>query len=87
MDKSISDAIAILEAFNTTVDRAEVVAHATLSAFIHHWPSQSTAEMLNLLEDTAKIRIAEPSRWMTQRKIAIAKLAGTAEHLVFNHVN
>jgi hypothetical protein len=56
-------------------DRAQVVAHATLSAWAHHWPSQVDPGTRALLEATQAIRTAEPGRWMVQRRIAIAKLA------------
>lgn len=57
------------------VDRKEVVAHATLSALAHHWPSRTPPEIAPLLACTSEIKIIERSRWMTQRRIAIAKLA------------
>lgn len=57
------------------VDRAEVVAHATLSAWAHHWPKQASPAVLELLATSVRIKNAERSRWMVQRRIAIAKLA------------
>ena len=58
-------------------DRLEIVAHAMLSALVHHWPSRTTADLSRLLSDTLEIKEIEHSRWMTQRRIAIAKLAAS----------
>ena len=58
-----------------SVDRDEVVAHATLSAWVHHWPSEASSDVLRLLLETSRIREAEQSRWMTQRRLALAKLS------------
>jgi hypothetical protein len=60
---------------DTSVGRKEVLAHAFLSALQHHWPSKAEASFRRLLIDSVAIREAEPSRWMTQRKIAIRKLS------------
>ena len=60
---------------NASIDRAEVVAHATVSAFVHHWPSRSESALQTLLEQTHIIKETERSRWMTQRRLAVAKLA------------
>lgn len=57
------------------VDRDQVVAHATLSALAHHWPSKADEALIRLLAATSKIKQTEHSRWSTQRRIAIAKLA------------
>ena len=57
------------------VDRCQVVAHATLSALMHHWSSRLMMGDRELLKSTQIIREREPNRWMTQRRIAIAKLA------------
>jgi len=57
------------------VDRPEVVAHATLSAWIHHWPASASVSDHLLIQATRQIRVAEESRWLKQRRIAIAKLA------------
>lgn len=56
------------------VDRAEICAHALLSAWVHHWPEQITPPLNNLLAATLDIKARERSRWMTQRRIAITKL-------------
>ncbi len=79
-EEQASAAIRILEAFlaqsDASVDRPEVVAHATLSALAHHWFKQfATPQVIDLLQRSARIRAAEPSRWMTQRRIAISKAA------------
>src|SRR3989344_2832 len=54
-------------------ERDQVIAHATLSAWLHHWPSQVPTEVASrlaeLLADTQDIRSIEASRWMTQRRI------------------
>ncbi|MDR3608288.1 MAG: hypothetical protein P4M08_13035 [Oligoflexia bacterium] len=57
------------------IDRPQVVAHATLSGFAHHWPSRVDAALLALLEATSVIKEVESSRWIVQRRIAVAKLA------------
>lgn len=57
------------------VDRKEVVAFAVLSALVHHWPSRGDAEMSRLLMDASRIKEVERSRWMVQRRIAVAKWA------------
>ncbi|MCM2276710.1 MAG: hypothetical protein NDJ89_01380 [Oligoflexia bacterium] len=62
------------ETFTPSIDREAVVAHATLSALIHHWPSKSSPQIEDLLAQTIRIKEVERSRWMTQRRIAIAKL-------------
>ena len=58
-----------------TVDRAEICAHALLSALVHHWPEKSTHRLDSLLAATQEIKTFEHSRWMTQRRIAIARLS------------
>jgi hypothetical protein len=58
-----------------TVEREQVQAHALLSGWRDHWPSQIDANTQELLASTQRIRLTEPGRWMTQRRIAIAKLA------------
>lgn len=63
---------------SVSVDRPEVVAHATLSALVHHWPSRASPGMVALLEATAMIKTIEHSRWAVQRRIAIAKLVRDA---------
>lgn len=76
-------ALAILEEFlarnssekRAHVDRPEIVAHATLSAWVHHWPSRVKPGVAEVLAATPEIRALENSRWMTQRRIAIAKIA------------
>jgi hypothetical protein len=71
----LRDFLVLIESGNhATVDRKEVVAHATLSALAHHWPTQVNAGILQLLESTATIKSVERSRWVVQRRIAIAKL-------------
>ncbi len=62
------------------IDRPEVVAHALLSALTHHWPSSSDQATRELLDRTLKIKEVERSRWITQRRIAIAKLAKHLNH-------
>jgi hypothetical protein len=57
------------------VDRPEVVAHALLSALTHHWPTFSDDATRELLKRTVEIKEVEHSRWITQRRIAIAKLS------------
>jgi hypothetical protein len=61
------------------IDRAQVVAHATLSAWVHHWPSRATLQQQALLQATVSIKDLEHSRWITQRRIAIGKLARLVE--------
>ena len=64
---------------NHLIDRKEVIAHATLSAFLHHWPSSfdrlTFKQIKKLLAETHEIKKIEINRWMTQRKIAIAKIS------------
>ena len=57
-----------------SIDRKEVVAHATLSALQNHWPSRSSRQIEELLANTVRVKNTEQSRWATQRRIAIAKL-------------
>lgn len=64
----------------SNVDREMIVAHATLSAFIHHWPSKAQPEISELLTKTKFIRDLENSRWHTQRRIAISKLSRIIEN-------
>lgn len=74
----ITESLEQLEKFVVSpqpVDRADIVAHATLSAFMHHWPTQGRDEWIQLLQQTHTIRETEKSRWLTQRRIALAKLA------------
>jgi hypothetical protein len=82
MSSQIESAKQVLERFlsekaqgTACVDREQVVAHAFLSGLSAHWPSRSGSEMRELLSSTQEIKFAERSRWMTQRRIAIAKLA------------
>ena len=81
-------AIQVLESFLARplaqLDRAEVVAHATLSALSHHWPNQHcTTQIMDLLHRSAQVRAQEPSRWMTQRRIAISKAAAQGYPIPF----
>lgn len=77
MQSQIDSSVEILQRYlkdpSQAIDRKEVVAHATLSALSHHWPSKSTAQIHYLLEVTQKIKTLEHSRWAIQRRIAIAK--------------
>ncbi|MGZ3688607.1 MAG: hypothetical protein ACXWP5_09780 [Bdellovibrionota bacterium] len=57
------------------LDRPEIVAHATLSALSHHWPSKTSPEILELLAETCEIQKLEHTRWAIQRRIATAKIA------------
>ncbi len=59
----------------TVVDRKEVVAHATLSAWVAHWPQEALALERDLLAKTQTIQTQEASRWLKQRRIALAKLS------------
>jgi hypothetical protein len=58
-----------------SVDRDEVVSHATLSGLAHHWPSRVSESILELLNQCSRIPQEERSRWVVQRRIAISKLA------------
>lgn len=78
----VSESFKILKSWAETssrdlgsIDRPQVVAHATMSAFCQHWPSAATEEMLFLLEQTSEIKALENSRWRVQRRIALAKLS------------
>lgn len=83
MEVEISSAEQILSQYlqkktagnNLSVDRPEIVAHALLSGLCHHWPSRANDAQRELIQSTLDIRAAENSRWLTQRRIAIAKLA------------
>ena len=57
------------------VTREMVVAYATLAAWSQHWPSRVTADVTDALTQYSWIRIAEPDRYIKQRRIAIARLA------------
>lgn len=61
------------------IGREEIVAHATLSALQHHWPSLAGERIRALLVETKNIRSTENSRWMIQRRIAISKLQRVLE--------
>ncbi|MGK5088936.1 hypothetical protein WDW86_15365 [Bdellovibrionota bacterium FG-2] len=63
-----------MRGLNPAIDRPQVVAHATLSAWEHHWNPLCSPLEKRLLENTLDIKSAETSRWLTQRRIAIAKL-------------
>lgn len=79
MIEEVKLAVAILEAWRSgdcsSVDRPQVVAHATLGAWISHWPGRATLDERDLLARTIAIRAAEPGRWIKQRRIALAKLS------------
>jgi hypothetical protein len=79
MIEEVKRAVAVLEAWRSggcaSVDRPEVVAHATLGAWISHWPGRSTSVERDLLAQTVAIRAAEPGRWIKQRRIALTKLS------------
>ncbi len=87
MGSQIDASIEILRSFlalklkgaNPQVDRPEIVAHAVLSGLAHHWPEKVSDQERALLEQTLEIKLVERSRWMTQRRIAIAKLARAFE--------
>jgi hypothetical protein len=83
MREKISESEATLRRFlslgeSAAFDRPEVVAHATLSAVLHHWPSRAPVGTDALLAATSVIRLREGSRWQTQRRLAIARLARLA---------
>ena len=81
MREQIETAVTILSRFlllsstDKVIDREQIVAHATLAAFTHHWPSLTTQSDRTLLIATGEIKAVEHSRWLTQRRIALAKLA------------
>ena len=83
MSSPIESAKQVLERFladksgggRPPIDREQVVAHALLSGWNDHWPSDVDARTRELLSSTEEIKAAERSRWMTQRRIAVAKLA------------
>jgi hypothetical protein len=83
MSEELRNARSILTQFESSqrsecpapIDRPEVVAHALLSALTHHWPTFSDDGTRELLNRTLEIKEIEHSRWITQRRIAIAKLA------------
>jgi hypothetical protein len=81
MVSEIESAISVLAQFSAleapqrSVDRREICAHALLSALVHHWPEKSTPLLERLLAATSQIKVHEHSRWMTQRRIAIARLS------------
>ena len=63
-------------------DRPELVAHAVLSGFAHHWPEHpllSECGIPELLQKTGWLRKAEPGRWIKQRRMGLTKLA-RAQH-------
>lgn len=62
-----------------SVDRKEVVAHATIHAWVSHWPSLKSEKMDSLLKRNEIIYRREPSRWKKQRRIASHRL-GHAFH-------
>lgn len=57
------------------VDRPQIVAHATLSAFTQHWPDLADSDLLEVLSASIEIKETERSRWIVQRRIALVKLA------------
>ena len=57
------------------VDREAVVAHASLHAWVSHWPSLKSEKMDELLKRNAIIYSREPGRWRKQRRMASYKLA------------
>jgi hypothetical protein len=57
------------------ITRDHVVAHSALAALSHHFPDLASQQTRDLLERSCIIRKIENSRWMTQRRIAIAKWA------------
>lgn len=87
MTSQKDSSIAVLQAYlekkrggqQPSIDRPEVVAHAYLSALSQHWPSQVDARVEKLLEETQSIQSGEASRWMTQRRISLRKIAISLE--------
>lgn len=83
MSFSIDESISILQNYLrarqsgsiAAVDRKEVVAHATVSAFVAHWPTQAGDSLPVLLAATSDVPEQEKSRWMVQRRIAISRLS------------
>lgn len=64
------------------VSRESLVAFSVLCAFQSHWPSSSTPEISGLIERFQWIKALEPDRFIKQRRIAIGRLAGSAEKAI-----
>jgi hypothetical protein len=83
MNEQIESSLRILKEFTASenqgfpleVDREQVVAHATLSALDHHWPSRSNPEIRKAISESARIKDIEHSRWAIQRRLMIAKFS------------
>ncbi len=56
------------------VDRDTVVAHATLAAWVHHYPSRVMPEIVDYISRFSWIREAESSRWIRQRRVALVHI-------------
>jgi hypothetical protein len=71
----VQKAICILKADEAaTLSRESLVAFSFLEAFKHHYPSRVTDEMLRLSKSFSWIRQKEDSRFIRQRRIALAKI-------------
>lgn len=56
------------------LNRDLVVAYSFLDTLRHHYPSSASEEIQALLERFAWVRQREPSRFLKQRRIALAVL-------------
>jgi len=56
------------------LSREALVAFSSLSAFHHHFPSRCTDEISDLIEKFSYLREREPSRYLKQRRIALARI-------------
>lgn len=74
--ESVEKAKAVLLASSPgRIEREELVAYATLEAYCSHFPEQSSSEDRDLLAKWKQVPKQEYSRFLKQRRIALAKLA------------
>jgi hypothetical protein len=77
--ESVIKARFVLEQFSRTSskspDRDDVVAYATLEAWVSHFPDFAETSDRELLKKTESIFLIEKDRFYKQRRIALSKLA------------
>lgn len=75
--QAISEAIQCLAQKDSQdeIGREEIMAYSLLTALVEHWPAQQSPEIATLLHEWRKITELEHSRFIKQRRIALAMLA------------
>jgi len=79
---TLPQALSNLQMYRERLDEARgsrelLVSFVWIDTFLHHWPSRSTPEMIELRDHYQFFKEIETSRFLKQRRIAVRQLART----------